>query len=87
MGSSSLTEAGHSWSRGRNLRGRAAAPLITLYQVTDLLHAGRTVRVPVNGIGPTVSACLADLGANRQVSGFGVCNETAESIMYPARRL
>lgn len=28
-----------------------------------MLHAGRTVRVPANAIGPTVSGWLAELGA------------------------
>jgi hypothetical protein len=64
MGSSSRTEARNLWSLWRNLRGQAAASTVTLYQVTDRLHAGRTVRVSANAIGPTVSAWLAELGAN-----------------------
>jgi hypothetical protein len=34
------------------------------YQVTDRLHAGRTVRVSADGIVSTVSAWLAELGAS-----------------------
>ncbi len=64
MGSSSRTEARHSRSLWRHLHiGVSVAPT-TLYQLTDRLHEGRTVRVPVNAIGPTVSAWLAELGAN-----------------------
>ena len=33
------------------------------YQLTDRLHAGRTVRVSADGIVTTVSAWLAELGA------------------------
>lgn len=36
----------------------------TLYQISDRLHSARTVRVPANGIGLTVSAWLAELGAH-----------------------
>lgn len=52
----------HQWSlrRRQSPFGTAA---VTLYQVTDRLHAGRTVRVPANGIVTTVSAWLAELGA------------------------
>ncbi len=32
------------------------------YQLTDRLHAGRTVRVPADGIVSAVSAWLAELG-------------------------
>ncbi len=31
--------------------------------MTDRLHLGRTVQVPINAIGPTVSGWLAELGA------------------------
>ena len=64
MGSSSRTEVRHPWSLWRYLHAGAAVPSTTLYQVTDRLHEERTVRVPVNAIGPTVSAWLAELGAN-----------------------
>lgn len=66
MVSSSRTEARHSRSLWRHLHLRAAAavPSTTLYQVTDRLHEERTVRVPFNAIGPTVSAWLAELGAS-----------------------
>jgi len=42
-------------------RGRDGA---TAYQVTDRLHAGRTVQVSADGIVGTVSAWLAELGAH-----------------------
>jgi hypothetical protein len=64
MVSSSRSEARHSWSLWRYLRAGAAAPRTTMYQVTDRLHEERTVRVPCNAIGPTVSAWLAESGAN-----------------------
>jgi hypothetical protein len=64
MGSSFRTEARHSWSLWRCLRPQVAFSSITLYQVTDRLHARRTVRVPANAIGPTVSGWLVELGAN-----------------------
>ncbi len=34
------------------------------YQITDLLHEGRTVRVPADGIVSTVSGWLAELGVS-----------------------
>jgi hypothetical protein len=66
MVSSSRTETKHSRSPWRrlHLHPRAAVASTTLYQVTDRLHQERTVRVPFNAIGPTVSAWLAELGAN-----------------------
>lgn len=64
MGSSARTAARHTWSLWRHLHlGDAGSPT-TLYQLTDRLHEGRTVRVPFNAIGPTVSAWLAELGAH-----------------------
>jgi hypothetical protein len=38
-----------------------------IYQVTDRLHEGRTVRVRCHEIGTTVSAWLAELGAQSQL--------------------
>lgn len=64
MGTSARTEASHSLSLWRYLRAGHAGSPTTLYQVTDRLHEERTVRVPFNAIGPTVSAWLAELGAN-----------------------
>ncbi len=64
MGASSWADAWHLWSLWRYRRAGASVSALPLYQVTDRLHEGRTVRVPVNAIGPTVSAWLADLGAN-----------------------
>ncbi len=63
MGSRSRAEARHSWSVGRYLHRSANSPA-TLYQVTDRLHEGRTVCVPGNAIRSTVSAWLAELGAD-----------------------
>ncbi|OJZ72980.1 hypothetical protein BRW65_15260 [Mycobacterium paraffinicum] len=40
-----------------------AVPTVTVYRVTDRLHAGRTVRVPGHEIAPIVAAWLAELGA------------------------
>ena len=37
---------------------------MTIYQVSDRLHDGRTVHVSADGIAPTVSAWLAELGAD-----------------------
>jgi hypothetical protein len=64
MGSSYWTEARHSWSLWHHVRAGAAVSPTTLYQVTDRLHDERIVRVPLTAIGPTVSAWLAELGAN-----------------------
>jgi hypothetical protein len=36
----------------------------TMYQLTDRLHGGRSVRVSADGIASTVSAWLAELGAD-----------------------
>ena len=38
-----------------------------IYQVTDRLHEGRTVRVPCHEIGTTVSGWLAELEAQSQL--------------------
>ncbi|MHA7651108.1 hypothetical protein ACX9NE_18550 [Mycobacterium sp. ML4] len=45
--------------------GRSSRPATPsfLYHVTDLLHDGRVVDVPGHRIAPTVSAWLAELGA------------------------
>jgi hypothetical protein len=64
MGSLLRTEARHSWSPWRYVHTRATGSPMTLYQVTDRLHEERTVRVPLNGISPTVAGWLAELGAN-----------------------
>jgi hypothetical protein len=37
---------------------------VTTYQLTDCLHEGRTVHVSAEGIASTVSAWLAELGAD-----------------------
>lgn len=57
-------EARHSWQLWRYVWAGPAVSPTPLYRVTDRLHKGRTVCVPVNGIGPTVSAWLAELGAS-----------------------
>lgn len=36
---------------------------MTIYQLTDRLHDGRTVRVQADQIAPTVASWLAELGA------------------------
>ncbi len=36
---------------------------MTIYQLTDRLHVGRTVRVQADDIAPTVASWLAELGA------------------------
>jgi hypothetical protein len=36
---------------------------MTIYQLTDRLHDGRTVRVQADQIGATVASWLAELGA------------------------
>ncbi|WP_232064641.1 hypothetical protein [Mycobacterium cookii] len=64
MGSTSRSEGRHSWSLGHYLHRRAALSPTILYHVTDRLHEGRTVCVPGNAIRPTVSAWLAELGAD-----------------------
>jgi hypothetical protein len=46
---------------------RRAARTRTIYQVSDRLHEGRTVRVPGHEIATTVSAWLAELGAHSQL--------------------
>jgi hypothetical protein len=42
---------------------RCAARTRTTYVVSDRLHAGRAVHVPLHGIATTLSAWLAELGA------------------------
>jgi hypothetical protein len=39
-------------------------PTATIYQLTDRLHDGQSARVPADQITETVSAWLADLGAD-----------------------
>ncbi len=39
-------------------------PTATIYQLTDRLHRGHVARVPAHQITATVSAWLADLGAD-----------------------
>lgn len=39
-------------------------PGMTIYQLTDRLHAGHTARVPAHQITSTVSAWLAELGVH-----------------------
>lgn len=46
------------------------------YQLTDRLHAERTVRVSVDGIVTTVSAWLAELGA---------CSPLVEDLAHTVR--
>jgi hypothetical protein len=36
---------------------------MTIYQLTDRLHDGRTVRIQADQIAPTVASWLAELGA------------------------
>src|SRR6201998_1469296 len=56
--------AGAGWAHFRfGLSPQRVAP-IRIYQITDRLHDGRTVRVPGNRIGCTVSAWLAELGVD-----------------------
>ena len=43
---------------------RHASLATTMYLLTDRLHGGRTVRVCADGIVSTVSAWLAELGAD-----------------------
>ncbi len=64
MGSLVQSEGKHAWSLGQYLHRSAASRATTLYQVTDRLHDGRTVCVPGNAIRATVSAWLAELGAD-----------------------
>src|ERR1700757_5263728 len=46
---------------GKSLRQRSAASAAPVYELTDLLHDGRRVRVPAGQIVCTVSAWLAEL--------------------------
>ncbi|WP_372516794.1 hypothetical protein [Mycobacterium szulgai] len=41
---------------------RPFTPTMTVYHITDQLHAGRVADVPADQIAPTVSAWLAELG-------------------------
>jgi hypothetical protein len=43
---------------------RAPRSHVLAYRVTDRLHDGRTARVPVEGVAPTVATWLAELGAH-----------------------
>ena len=49
--------------RRRHQRARRPVASTTIFQVTDCLHQGRTVRVPCDELATTVSAWLAELGA------------------------
>ena len=57
-----------AWLVGRPSRSRSQRPprvrTMTMYQVTDQLHQGRTAYVPGYQIATTVSAWLAELGAH-----------------------
>ncbi len=48
-----------------------ASPLC--YRVTDRLHDGRTVRVPIDGIGSVVAVWLSELGADSPLVDDLVC--------------
>ena len=54
------------WHSGHRKTVRSL-PMAPIYQVTDRLHEGRTVHVPCHEIGTTVSAWLAELGAQSQL--------------------
>ena len=54
------------WHLGHRRTARSS-PMAPIYQVTDRLHEGRTVRVPCHEIGTTVSAGLPELGAQSQL--------------------
>lgn len=45
-------------------RKARSAPTAKIYEVTDRLHEGRTVHVPCHEIATTVSAWLAEFGAD-----------------------
>ena len=72
--SSAAADSRSSWSlRSFHKEGSAFTPprrhhspqraVTTIYRVTDCLHPGRTVRVPCDELVTTVSAWLAELGA------------------------
>jgi len=50
--------------RRRHHGARRAVTSTAIYRVTDCLHPGRTVRVPCDELVTTVSAWLAELGAD-----------------------
>ena len=52
------------WPHFRFRLSRQRVAPTRMYQLTDRLHDGRTVRVPGNRIGSTVSTWLAELGAD-----------------------
>ena len=54
------------WHSGHRRTARSM-PMAPIYRVTDRLHEGRTVHVPCHEIGTTVSAWLAELGAQSQL--------------------
>lgn len=54
------------WHSGHRRTARSL-PMAPIYEVTDRLHEGRTVHVPCHEIGTTVSAWLAELGAQSQL--------------------
>ena len=62
------SDAGHPFTSrpmrrdNRNMIQRKAGEM-TIYQLTDRLHDGRTVRVQADHIAPTVASWLAELGA------------------------
>jgi len=73
--SSAAADSRSSWSlRSFHKEGSAFTPprrhhspqraVTTIYRVTDCLHPGRTVHVPSDGLVTTVSAWLAELGAD-----------------------
>jgi hypothetical protein len=60
-----LTDMTHPTASRLRIAGmyRRAAPTRTIYRLTDRLRDGRTVHVLGHEIAPTVSAWLAELGA------------------------
>jgi hypothetical protein len=64
-----LFAAGPSRTRDDRFRRHAGhrRPMAPIYQITDRLHEGRAVQVPCDEIAATVSAWLAELGAQSQL--------------------
>ena len=61
----SFPKAGSNFTpRPRHHRAGRAVASTTIYRVTDCLHQGRTVHVPCDELVTTISAWLAELGAD-----------------------
>ena len=76
--------------RSRHKRTHRAVATSTIYQIADLLHEGRTVRVAGDDIVTTVSAWLAELGTQSPMVedlAHAVCTDDWPAVYVIGKRL